>query len=81
MLKSIKNIGSAVTDIATITGKEAMHQLTKASGKTDSITQKIADKAALLRIEYEKKLAMRKAGVQVVKDVDETTIIKTLANK
>jgi hypothetical protein len=80
MLKSIKNIGSAVTDIATITGKEAMHQITKASGKTDSITQKIADRAALIRDQYEKKLAMRKAGVTVVKDVDETTIVKNLTN-
>jgi hypothetical protein len=80
MWKSIKNIGSAVTDIATITGKEAMHQINKASGKTDSVTQKMADKAASLRDQYEKKLAMRKA-VQVVKDVNQTTIVKTVSNE
>jgi NADPH:quinone reductase-like Zn-dependent oxidoreductase len=81
MLKSIRNIGSVVTDLAAITGKEATYQLTKASEKSDSITQKLADKAALLRNEYEKKLAMRKAGVRVVNDVDQRSIIKLPSNK
>jgi hypothetical protein len=81
MLKSVKNIKSVVSDLAAITGKEATYQLTKASEKSDFITQKLAEKAALLRIEYEKKLAQRKAGVQVIKDVDQRSIIELPSNK
>lgn len=73
MWKAIKNISSALVDITVVGGKEVKHQLDKANNYSDSMTDKMAAKAAKLRQEYEAKYA------PVQKEQEEST--KVITNK
>lgn len=63
MWKSIKNISSAVMDVAAIAGKELVHQVGKASEFSGVKTDLLAKKASELRQAYEDNLLCRKEGV------------------
>lgn len=63
MWKSIKNISSAVMDVAAIAGKEIVHQVGKASEFSGAKTDLLAKKASELRQAYEDNLLCRKEGV------------------
>ncbi len=57
MFKTLRNIGSALVDITVVGSKELKHQIDKANSYSDSKTCKLAEKAAMLRQEYETKYA------------------------
>lgn len=59
MWKNIKNVASAVADLAVIAGKEVAHQFNNVSEATEGVTITLATKAAELRAEYEKSLEVR----------------------
>ena len=61
MWKAIRNISSAVADLAVIAGKEVHHQVGKASDSTESVTSKLSTKAANIRASYEQHLEERKS--------------------
>ena len=63
MWKNIKNIGSAVADLAAIAGKEVAYQANKASEASLDVTIKLSTKAADLRANYEQNLKDRQSGV------------------
>jgi hypothetical protein len=63
MWKSIKAIGSAVSDVSAIAGKEVAYQFSKAAEVSNSATTTLASRAAALKATYEQNLADRKAGI------------------
>ena len=73
MWKNIKNVMSAVSDLATIGTKEVAYQFNKASEATETVTGSLASKAAALKANYQESLEARKSGVikpEVVKEAE-----------
>ena len=66
MFKSLKNLTSAVADLVVIGSKEVAHQATKAANNSNTVTSKLAEKAAAIREAYEISLASRKESVDGV---------------
>ena len=64
MWKAIRNVASAVADLSVIAGKEIQHQVNKASDVTASVTEKISNRAAEIRTNYESDLEDRKSGIK-----------------
>lgn len=60
MFKSISNIKAAVSDLATIAGKEVSYQITHAVKSTGDATSYFAAKTQSLREQYEQNLNNRK---------------------
>ena len=76
MWKNICNISNAVSDLVAIGVKEASYQATKASNATETVTSRLATKAATIKAKYEADLADRKSGVvkpEVVKEAEVPT--------
>jgi hypothetical protein len=76
MWKSIKAIGSAVSDVSAIAGKEVAYQFGKAAEVSNSATSTLASRAASIRAKYEADLADRKAGIIKPTVVSESDIPK-----
>lgn len=55
--------------MAIITGKESMHQLGKGCEASETITQRMADKASSIRHQYEQRQAIRKAEAEVANQI------------
>jgi hypothetical protein len=76
MWKNIKNVVSAAADIVSIGTKEVAYQASKASSATETVTGRLATKAATIKAKYEADLADRKSGVvkpEVVKEAEVPT--------
>jgi hypothetical protein len=73
---NLKNVVSAARDIVAIGTKEVSYQASRASSATETVTNRLATKAATLKANYQESLEVRKSGLikpEVVKETEVPT--------